>query len=64
MLCQVTMVKAWVTRVVVRQQVVVEGCIVATPDAAIAMTALVVHGVGKRLRQYASLHGEVLVAIE
>ena len=43
------MVKARVTRVVVRQQVVMVGCILAAPDATVAVLAFVVYRVAKAL---------------
>ena len=46
------------------QQVVVEGGVLTTPDATIAVGTLVVDGVAEALRQYAPLQGEVLNAVE
>ena len=45
-------------------QVVVEGCGSAAPDAAVAVLALAVDGVGEALADDAPLHGEILIVIE
>ena len=60
----VVVVDAGVAAVVMRQEVVVVGGVVAAPDAAITVGALVVDGVAEAFRNDVPLEGEILHPVE
>ena len=53
-----------VTAVMIGKEIMMEGCILSTPDATVAMYTLSMNGVAETLRQDAPLHGKEFICIE